>query len=83
MSLESDNALIVKFKVYFNLPFLQLRTMGEVAMSKKVMIVVSLVKESSEMASEEIEKEISKELQKFPVVIPWVQKVLMVRVTDA
>lgn len=52
-------------------------------MSKKVMIVVSLVKESSEVSNEEIEKEISKELQKFPLVIPWVQKVLMVRVTDA
>lgn len=52
-------------------------------MSKKVTIVFSLVKESAEMSNEEIEKEVSKELQKFPLVIPWVHKVLMVKVTDA
>jgi hypothetical protein len=57
--------------------------MDEVSMSKKVMIVVSLVEESAEVSNEEIEKEIYKELQKSPLVIPWVQKVLMVKVTDA
>jgi hypothetical protein len=60
-----------------------LKIIGGVILDKKVMIVVSLVKESSEMSNEEIEKEISKELQKFPLVIPWVQKVLMVKVTDS
>ena len=52
-------------------------------MSKKALILVSLGKESIEIPNEEIEKEILKELQKFPLVIPWVQKVLMVRVTEA
>ena len=51
-------------------------------MNKKVVIVVSLVKESSEMSNEEIEKEISEELQKIPVAIPWLEKLLMVKATD-
>ena len=52
------------------------------SMSKKVMILVSLVKESIGVSNEEIEKQISEELQRFPVVIPWVEKILMVRVED-
>ena len=51
-------------------------------MSKKAVILVSLVKETTEMPNNEIEKEIFKELQKFPLVIPWVDKVLLVRVTE-
>ena len=56
--------------------------MDDISMSKKVMVVISLVEESAEVSNEEIEKEISKELQKFPLVIPWAYKVLMVKVTD-
>ncbi len=51
-------------------------------MNKKVMLLISLVKESNELSNEEIENEISRELQKYPVVIPWAKKVLMVKVTD-
>ena len=50
-------------------------------MVKKVVIVVSLVKESAEKANEEIEKEILKELSKHPV-IPWMAKVDKVKVTE-
>jgi hypothetical protein len=56
--------------------------MDVVSMSKKVMVVISLVEESAEVSNEEIEKEIFKELQKLPLVIPWAYKVLMVKVTD-
>ena len=51
-------------------------------MGKKAMILVSLVKETTEMSNNEIETEILKEVQKFPLVIPWVDKVLMVRITE-
>jgi len=56
--------------------------LDEDAMSKKVMILLSLVKESTEVPNEEIEKEISKELQQLPLAIPWADKVLFVRVTE-
>lgn len=51
-------------------------------MSKKALITVSLVKESTEMSNKEIEQEILEEIQKWPLAIPWVEKVLNVKVTE-
>ena len=51
-------------------------------MSKKVMIVVSLVEESAEKANEEIEKEIFEELSKGLPRIPWFKEVEKVTVTE-
>lgn len=51
-------------------------------MSKKAQILVSLMKESAKMSNDELAKEIHGALQKVPQVIPWVEKVLMVNVTD-
>jgi hypothetical protein len=51
-------------------------------MSKKALIAVSLVKESTEISNEEIEQEILKEIQKWNLAIPWVKEVLNVKVTD-
>lgn len=51
-------------------------------MSKKAMIIVSLVRETSEIPNDEIEKDIFKELQKYPLLIPWADKILMVRITE-
>ena len=44
-------------------------------MSKKAIIVVSLVEESAEKLNEEIEKEILEELSKGPPEIPWSSRV--------
>jgi len=52
-------------------------------MSKKAVIVVSLVEESAEKPNEEIEKEILEELSKHPSVVPWLKKVEKVTVTEA
>ena len=52
-------------------------------MSKKAIIVISLVEESAEKANEEIEKEIMEELSKHPPAIPWLKKVEKVTVTEA
>ena len=49
---------------------------------KKAIIVVSLVKESADKASEEIEREILRDLSKAPQRIPWVKKVEKVTVTE-
>lgn len=51
-------------------------------MTKKAQILVSLVKETNEMPNDELAKEIHGALQKVPQVIPWIDKVLMVNVTD-
>ena len=51
-------------------------------MSKKAVIVISLVKESAEKSNEEIEKEIFEELSKRPPVIPWMKKVEKVTVKE-
>ena len=52
-------------------------------MSKKAIIVVSLVEESAEKSNEEIEKEILEELSKHPPIIPWLKKAEKVTVTEA
>ena len=52
-------------------------------MSKKAIIVVSLVEESAEKSNEEIEKEILEELSKHPPMIPWLKKAEKVTVTEA
>ena len=52
-------------------------------MVKKAVIVISLVKESTEKANEEIERDIFKELSERPAKIPWMKKVEKVSVTEA
>jgi len=52
-------------------------------MTKKAVIVISLVEESIEKTNEEIEKEILEELSKNLPKIPWFKKVEKVTVTDA
>ena len=52
-------------------------------MTKKAVIVISLVEESIEKANEEIEKDISKELSKDFPMIPWFRNVEKATVTDA
>jgi len=51
-------------------------------MTKKAVIVISLVEESIEEANEEIEKEILEELSKEMPKIPWLEKVEKVTVTE-
>jgi hypothetical protein len=51
-------------------------------MTKKAVIVISLVEESIEEANEEIEKEILEELSKDMPKIPWLEKVEKVTVTE-
>ena len=51
-------------------------------MSKKAVIVISLVDESVEKANEEIEKEIFKELSENPSKIPWFKSAEKVEVTE-
>jgi len=52
-------------------------------MTKKAVIVISLVEESVEKANEEIEKEILEELSKETPKIPWFRSVEKVTVTEA
>jgi len=52
-------------------------------MTKKAVIVISLVNESIERSSEEIEREIFDELSKGLPRIPWCKKVEKVTVTEA
>ena len=52
-------------------------------MTKKALIMISLVEESVEKANEEIEKEILEELSKDLPKIPWLRNVEKVTVTDA
>lgn len=52
------------------------------AKGKKAVIVVRLVKESLEKDNSEIEKEILQELQKELPVIPWLESVEKVTVTE-
>jgi hypothetical protein len=49
---------------------------------KKAVIVVRLVKESLEKDNSEIEREILEELQKGLPVIPWLERVEKVTVTE-
>ena len=51
-------------------------------MTKKAQILVSLVKESSQVPNDKIAKEILGALKKTPQVLPWVEKALMVNITD-
>jgi hypothetical protein len=51
-------------------------------MRKKALIVISLVKESTEKSNTEIEKEILEELSKVPPAIPWLKKVEKVTVAE-
>jgi hypothetical protein len=50
---------------------------------KKAIIVISLVKESEEKANDEIAREICEALMKEPALIPWLDKVEKVTVTEA
>jgi len=52
-------------------------------MSKKAIIVISLVKECADCSDEEIEREIYSELSKEPYRIPWGKKVEKVTVESA
>ena len=52
-------------------------------MVKKAVIVISLVRESTEKTNEGIEREIFKELSGRPPKIPWMKKVERVTVTEA
>lgn len=52
-------------------------------MTKKVVIVISLVEESVEKPNKEIEKYILEEFTKYPSKIPWFKKVEKVTVTEA
>jgi len=52
-------------------------------MTKKVVIVISLVEESIEKSNNEIEKDILEELSKDLPGIPWFKSVERVTVTDA
>lgn len=49
---------------------------------KKAIIAVALVDESKEKNNAELEKEILNELSKDPSVIPWMKKVLKVKVFE-
>jgi hypothetical protein len=49
---------------------------------KEAVIVISLVKESTEKTNEEIEAEIFKELSELPLKIPWMKKVEKVTVKE-
>jgi len=51
-------------------------------MSKKAVIVVSLVEESAGKANEEIEKEIREELSKHPPMIPWLKEVEKITIAE-
>jgi len=51
-------------------------------MSKKVIIVIQLVEESTERKNEEIEKEIVKALSEEVPVIPWLKSVEKVTVIE-
>ena len=51
-------------------------------MTKKAVIVISLVEESAEKANEEIEKEISEELSRGLSKIPWFKCIEKVTVTE-
>ena len=52
-------------------------------MTKKVVIVISLVEESIEKTNKEIEKDVLEELSKDLPRIPWCKNVERVTVTDA
>ena len=52
-------------------------------MTKKAVIVISLVEESAEKANEEIEKEILEELSRGLSKIPWFRSIEKVTVTEA
>jgi len=52
-------------------------------MSKKAVIVISLVEESAEKSNRDIEKEIMMELTREPSRIPWLKKAEKVTVTEA
>jgi len=51
-------------------------------MSKKAVIVISLVDESREKSNKEIENEIFDELSNNPPQIPWLKDVEEVKVTE-
>jgi DNA-directed RNA polymerase subunit H (RpoH/RPB5) len=51
--------------------------------SRKAIIVISLIKESSNISREELEKEILSELSKDPSKIPWAKKIDKVTITNS
>lgn len=51
-------------------------------MTKRAVIVVSLVEESEEETNKELEKQILDGLYKHPPAIPWLKEVEKVTVTD-
>jgi len=52
-------------------------------MTKKAVIVISLVNESQQKSNQQIQKEIETELTTEPSRIPWLKKVEKVTVTEA
>jgi hypothetical protein len=51
-------------------------------LTKRAIIVVSLVKESEEEKNKELEKQILVGLSEHPPTIPWLEDVEKVKVTD-
>lgn len=51
-------------------------------LTKKAIIVITLVDESVERSNEELEKEILKELVRNPSVIPWMKNVEKIEVRE-
>lgn len=52
-------------------------------MTKKAIIVISLIAESHERSDREIAKEIFDELSRHPPKIPWMKSVVAVKVSQA
>lgn len=55
---------------------------GDKKLTKRAVIVVSLVEESEEETNKELEKQILDGLYKHPPAIPWLKEVEKVTVTD-
>lgn len=51
-------------------------------MSKKAVIVIQLVEESTEKRNQEIQKEMREELSKSHIAIPWADNIEKVTVSD-
>ena len=53
-----------------------------VQLTKKVVIIITLIDESKEKRNEELEREIFEELMRNPTVIPWMKEVEKVEVKE-
>lgn len=51
-------------------------------MPKKAIIIIALVDESREKRDRELEREIFDELSRYPAKIPWMARVLRVKVEE-